>query len=164
MLLGAMLAVAWVIGGVTNAINALVSSEYFGIVIGRSDFASIVLQGLLESTVAGFLMWGLLLPMYCGFTGCRLSLRRLVPDFVAIFAIALLCHVIGGIVGYGWAKYETRSFAESFHAWGAADLPRFGYVGGAIWGIYLSGAIGLATLYVGVVREWRKAVVTRRIA
>lgn len=165
LLLGVVLAVGWVIGGVTNAINALVSSEYFGIVIGRSDFVSIVLQGLLESTVAGFLLWVLLLPVYCVVTECRLPLRRLGPVFVAVFAIAIVCHVIGGLVGYGWAKWRPASFIRFFYdASGAADVPRFGYVRGAIWAIYASGVIGLVTLYVGVVRVWLAVAEAHEVA
>lgn len=154
----------WVAAVITNGVNGVVSTEYFDLVMGgRWDWLAVVMQGIFESTLYGFLGSLVLVPLYCGLTGCRYPLGRwrLGGVWIGVWVVGLVVvgHLLGGMVGAAWATFGSQSFKQEF--WpsrGASHLTHFGYVGGAIWGAMFTGAMSVLMLVLTLVFGWRRFV------
>lgn len=148
------------VGASTNAINGAVSPTYFVSVMGwvGNVWSMSIAQGVLEGLVAGFVL-SIVFTTTLGIitrATCELGtgLRWLTRVVLAVYAM----WVIGGVLGVGLAASSPQFFRDSFIGVpaGRAQMLRYAWVGGSIWGAYLGGPIavivGLSLLH----RSWRK--------
>ncbi|MBP7745117.1 MAG: hypothetical protein KA383_03220 [Phycisphaerae bacterium] len=155
------------LGGVTNALSAAVSPEYFRTVLGWENVNNVwrasVAQGVFEGILFG-LGCAVVFVVVVGVVsrGCSpygLAARHLLWILVG----ALGAWLAGGVVAVLLATLSPEFFRHAFH-----DVPttlgamlRYAWVGGSIWGLELG---GLAALVVGCVAfgtHWRRLTRTR---
>ncbi len=137
-----------VLGTVTNLSHAMISGEYFVIVLRRAEspYAIAFEHGWIEGGIAGFI-FGVLVTSFFAVTGWRwLTWRHLLRPLLYGLAAAALCMIVGGVVGAAWATLSPQSYLASFYqARQAANVTAFGWVGGSIWGAYAGIVVAIVT-------------------
>jgi hypothetical protein len=167
---GALLAIAATavgmggfIGATTNAVGGAVSPLYFQNVLGWGEIENIwraaVAQGIFEGLMYGLffsvvftLVVGIVSRAQCAYTS---ALRYLFSIMAGVYG----CWVLGGLIGTGLAVLSPEFFQRTF-----ADAPdrhaemlRFAWVGGSIWGAVAGGvlAMTIGCILFGV--RWKRA-------
>ena len=138
-----------VIGGSTNAINAVVSPLYFRNIMQWQDVEDIwrasVAQGIFEGLLYGILysvvftfMVGLMSRERCPF---KFAFRQMLVILLAIY----VCWAIGGLMAMGLATLSPEFFRKAFI--GVPDefvsMLRYAWVGGSIWGAMFGGLLAV---------------------
>jgi hypothetical protein len=147
-------------GASTNAVNGAVSETYFMSVMGWQDhvWALSVVQGVLEGFVFGILLSAVSTTTIGIVTraGCDLGtgLRWLRGVLLAVYAL----WVLGGITGVTLAAAQPQFFHSSFIGVpsGRADMLRYAWVGGSIWGAYGGGLLAVIVGLILFRRSWRR--------
>jgi hypothetical protein len=155
------------LGALTNAINGAVSPTYFVSVMawdhGPHLYARVVAQGVFEGLCFGIMLGA-------GFTvGVGLLTRARAPLGFALrhvgyaWLVALLSWVLGGLAAVGLAALSPAWYGDKFRGApeGGAELLRYAWVGGSIWGVELGGIVGLVLALVVLRASWRRYVETQ---
>lgn len=162
------LLVAWLVGTFTNGVNGVVSPAYFRAFFrqaygpmygGQTTWGDVVAQGLLESTAFGLLLAVAFTLAFALSTGCRATIRDAIRALAPGLVVCLACWLIGGVAGMAWTTLSPQSFRQTFRVIviTQADLVRWGFVGGSIWGVNLGGLLAIVTACVGIHLRWRRS-------
>lgn len=131
------------IGALTNTLNGAVCPEYFTRVMGWPATAPIgvwsVRQGMLEGGLCGFFFALVLSIVMALRSRLRCPFRRALGYFVVACLGVVLCTILGGVVGAGWAASDPASYLAAFPTAISPGTARFAWVGGSIWGGQLGG-------------------------
>lgn len=154
--------VGTLLGVVTNAVNGLVSPEYFSLVMGWSmKFTALVWwravkQGAFEGAVCGLLLGLLLTAVIAGRSAMHCPFRRGVKRLLGVAAAAAALWVAGGCCGAAWAAINPQAYRNTFPVvWNAEGVVRFAWVGGSIWGIQFGGAAAAVIACIRFCWCWR---------
>jgi hypothetical protein len=151
------------LGGLTNAVNGVVSPEYYVFNLvwlnGGDVWRSAIAQGVIEGTGFGFVFSmiftigiGIMTRVACGYT---LAIRHL----TGIVLGALVCWVLGGILSLVLALLCPNLFQDWFRAprdFGA--LLRYAWAGGSIPGLQTGGLVCVILGLITLRANWRKQI------
>jgi hypothetical protein len=147
-------------GALDNAINGIVSPDYFAIVMSW-DWADASRGAIARGAIEGASM-GLAFSFFYGVT-IAASTRMCCPPGLALrgLGIALtiveLFWIVGGVIGTGLAIVRPKLWGFFFIGVPPrVDLPRFAWVGGSICGAYGGTVIALAIAGVWVHFRWKR--------
>jgi hypothetical protein len=150
-------------GLLTSIINGLVSQDYFRAVMGWADLNDIrraaIAEGWMEGVALGAIL-GVILAVIVGYVSkARCSYKTVVKYIGWIFGGAVVCWIIGGLLGIGLASLSPEFFSHTFIGVPPDSGGRLAYawVGGSINGATL-GAFA-STILAGIAfrGEWRSA-------
>lgn len=149
---GLCMLAAWLVGAFTNGVSGVVSRAYFDAIVGwmyggRMSWGEVIFQGLLESTAFGVLLAFAFTLVFVLATGCRATLRDAAVALAAGIIVCLALWLVGGLAGIAWTTLSPVSFRNAFRvvAPTQADLVRWGFVGGSLWGAYFGGLAAILT-------------------
>lgn len=157
-----------VLGAFTNSISGWVSPLYFRNILHWNDVEDVwrasIAQGILEG-----LMFGLFLVLvFTVVVGCVSKARCpygfgvVVLLFIAV--AALVCWVIGGLLGMGLAALSPDFYRHAFYRVPEDfnEMLRYAWVGGSIWGLEFGGfaltVLGSFVFYAKWQRRMKAAV------
>ena len=133
------------LGALTNSINGFLSPLYYRNILRWHDVENVwrasIAQGIFEGLLFGFFL-SLVFAVVVGIVSkARCSYRFGVVILLAIVAAALVCWVIGGLLGIGLAILSPEFYRHTFFAVPEdfAEMARYAWVGGSIWGLEFGG-------------------------
>ena len=153
------------LGGLTNAINGIVSLTYFrnimrwespdDIAIWRASIA----QGIFEGLLYGVLFAVVFTLVVGVVTRCRCYFSEVWPTLAVTFFAVLGCWVIGGILGVGLATLSPEFYQRRFIRVPEefAAMLRYAWVGGSIWGVMFGGLLAVVISSIVFANRWRAA-------
>jgi hypothetical protein len=150
-----------VFGALTNSVNGWVSPSYFRNIMRWHDVADIwrasIAQGILEGLMLGLAFSVIFVSVVGIISRARCPYKTAAAYLVGIAIFAVVGWVIGGLIAMGLAALSPDFFRHAFR--GAprdfAEMLRYAWVGGSIWGLEFG---GLASVIVGSVlfrAKWR---------
>lgn len=157
-----MLLIAWFVGVITNAVNGLVSREYFEVADASisphaRSFAGVVWQGVLAATASGAVASVMLVPIYFAITQCRLPISRLFRAAGVAVAVAICFHLVTGLSFLVWGAVDPTAFSFRFPlSRSSQSLLAYAYVSGAVHGVYAGGGGAVVVMVLGIAWEWHK--------
>jgi hypothetical protein len=134
-----------VLGALTNGINGWLSPLHFCNTLRWNDVEDVwrasVAQGVFEGLLFGFFL-ALIFTVVVGLVSrarCRFGFGFAVLMFVAV--AALVCWVVGGLLGIGLAALSPEFFRHTFGGVPKdfGEMLRYAWVGGSILGIKFGG-------------------------
>jgi len=134
-----------IFGGVTNAVNSLISKDYFINVLGwenvKDVWRSAVALGIFEGLIFG-IIFSLIFTTVVGFVSraaCPFGFAF--PYQLVIFLIVVACWVLGGLIAMGLAALSPEFFQNNFRGVPEEFGPMLSYawVGGSIIGAMWGG-------------------------
>lgn len=163
----ATLVAAMAIGAGSNAINGLVSREYFMAVMGWPAYSRIWLfsveQGILEGFVCGLIFSVIFTSTIAMVSRGRCTLSTGLKYLLFIMLIDCSFWLIGGTLGVCLAKSSPGFFQQTFI--GVPNQPsgmlRYAWVGGSIWGAEPGGLLALTIGLIVFKVKWKRALLTR---
>jgi len=133
------------LGALTNSVNGSVSPLYFRNIMGWGNIQDVwrasIAQGIFEGLLFGLfltltftLVVGVVSKARCGYGFAVVTLL-----FVAV--ATLICWTIGGLLGMGLATLSPEFYRHAFYRVPEdfAEMLRYAWVGGSIWGIEFGG-------------------------
>lgn len=146
------------IGATTNAVNAMICSNYFVRVLNLNDndavFGRIIVQGIAEGVGCGFMLGLLLCVAISIISFGRCTLRIATRYFYGICISVVVLWGVGGAAGCVWASIDSASFLACFPSAPVKNTLLFAWVGGSIWGAQLGG--GVATIVTCIVATFQR--------
>ena len=152
------------LGAVTNGINGWISPLYFRNILRWHDVANVwrasIAQGIFEGLLFGFFL-ALVFTIVIGCVSkARCSYGFGVITLLFVVVAALVCWVVGGLLGMGLAALSPEFYRHAFI--GVPDdfweMLRYAWVGGSIWGIEFGGfALMILGSFLFYVRWKRRA-------
>jgi hypothetical protein len=159
---GTAVFVGAIIGASTNTINGAVSPAYFINILGWSEVSDVwrasVAQGVFEGLIFGMisamiftLTIGIVTRATCPYT---VAFRYL----LAIMLGAYGCWVLGGLIAIGLALLSPEFYHHAFIGvpWETAEMLRYAWVGGSIWGVEFGGILSLIIGLVTFRGRWKR--------
>ena len=155
------LAAAMWMGAVTNFINGLICPGYFEHYVGQMypypmTVLHVVRQGLFESSFFGVTLMVVMTVSYLASTGLRWPLAPALKMLGFAILLTLICWLLGGLAGGWWTVAHPVSLLARLPEGSAVDLRRWGWVGGSIVGIYISGGLSIILLPMFIHRRYRQ--------
>lgn len=155
-------AVAVLLGGVTNSINGWVSPRYFVTIMGWRDVENVwlaaVLQGMLEGLVFGILFTAVFLVTIGIISRAAYSFPMALPFVLRIGYLSLVFWVVGGALAICWSGTDPLSYKSCFI--GVPDetgeMLRYAWVGGSILGLQSGGLVAAITSCVAFYSRWQR--------
>jgi hypothetical protein len=149
-----------VLGALTNAVNGLVSPQYFVALMGWQSHVWVraVGQGMLEGGVLGGLFGIVVAIAFAASTGLRGPLRLATGALAVAVGAVLVCWIAFGVLGVLIAATD-RVFVRSIFIGVPADdtgMRRYAWVGGTIWGGYAGALVGAVAACVWQHVKWRR--------
>jgi hypothetical protein len=149
------------VGAITNSLSSQISPQYFRTVMNWHNVSgitqAIIAQGIFEGIICGLVL-STIFTIIVGIVSkaaCPFVLGIRYVDH--IFLLALVCWVVGGLIGVLLASLSSEFYAHTFRGVPQEAVSRlcFAWVGGSIWGIQFGGAA--VTLVIGVLFRagWR---------
>ena len=130
-----------VLGALTNGINGWMSPLYFRNMLRWQDVEDVwrasIAQGIFEGLLFGIFL-SLVFVIVAGIVSkARCSYRSGVTVLLGIVAAALVCWIIGGLLGMGLATLSPEFFRHAFRGvpQDFTETLRYAWVGGSIMGI-----------------------------
>lgn len=150
-------------GLLTNMINGLISPLYFKSIMGWQNltgiYHAIIAQGIFEGIIFGIFLSLFYTISVIFISRWRCTYRLGIGYLLFLFIIAIICWIIGGLLGLGLAglspdffKNTFRSVPDNFN-----DMLGYAWAGGSIWGIQFG---GICTIIIGSLLfkiRWNKA-------
>lgn len=141
-----------VCGSIINAINGIISPDYFIAVLHweptQSVYPAIIAQGLFEG-----LLYGVIFGLFLVFFVAKATRGRVAPIFIIrlIFKTLLgivCCWGLGGVMGIMLAALSPEFFRSTFIGVPAlfVQMLKYAWVGGAIWGAIIGALFMVAIM------------------
>jgi hypothetical protein len=148
------------LGAVTNAVNGLVSPQYFVTILGWRGVEDVwrasIAQGIFEGLCFG-VFFSLVFTAGVGIitrASCRYGFA--VRHLLGIVAGAFVCWLIGGVAAMGLASLSPEFYRRAFI--GVPDefgpMLAYAWVGGSIWGVQLGGLVSVVLGLVVLRGNW----------
>lgn len=138
---------AMAFGASTNAINGLVSEQYFVTIMGWSDVVSIwraaVVQGIFEGSLFGVVL-ALVFTMSSGLiTGTKAPFVFYARHVGGILVGAFACWVLAGAIAVLLCLFSPEWFQRAVRGAPseAGAMVTYAWVAGSIWGAQLGGVV-----------------------
>ncbi len=145
-------------GALTNGVNGVVSPGYYARILGwpEPSWSGVVAQGVFEGICFGFVMTVLFAGGVGVLTRMRAPLSFSLRQLARACVGALVSWAIGGALGVLLAALSPPWFASTFPAApsDSAQLLRFAWVGGSIWGLEIGGVVAVLLALVMVRASW----------
>ena len=136
-----------VLGALTNSINGWVSPLYFRNILRWHDVEDVwrasIAQGIFEGLLFGIFL-SLVFVIVAGIVSkARCTYLFGATVLLAVVVAALICWVIGGLLGMGLATLSPEFYRHAFRGvpQDFAEMLRYAWVGGSIWGIEFGGFV-----------------------
>ena len=149
------------VGASMNAINGLISPDYFRAVMGwRSVDAvwrSSIAQGAFEGLVYGAL-FAVIFTSVVGFIGgARCSYARAARPLLHVAVVIYASWALGGLASVALALVGPEFFGRTFRGVPSelSAMIRYAWVGGSIWGAMFGGLLGLSIGSATFAARWR---------
>jgi len=150
------------LGALCNSINGWLSPHYFRNIFRGNDVQDLwrasLAQGIFEGLLFGIFL-SLVFVIVAGLVSkVRCSYRFGATVLLAVVAIALVCWLIGGLVGIGLAALSPDFFRHAFRG-APSDCPdmlRFAWVGGSILGLQFGGVAALILESFAFYARWQR--------
>lgn len=149
------------IGAITNMVNASVSPYYFQSVM-RWNFTNIwgasVAQGIFEGTIYGIIFSFVFSWAFYAITKNQASYSFAFQQLYKICLFILVCWALGGLLAVLLASLSAEFFVNAFPLApnSGADLLKFAWVGGSIWGSMAGSILGCLLGIFVTKNEWAK--------
>jgi len=151
------------VGALVNAVNGVVSEEFFVGVFGWEGFTDVwrasVALGIFQGLMFGVVL-ALIFAAVVGFvTKATCPFGEAFKYMVAILLCALGCYVVGGLIALGLAALSPEFFINNFTGVPHQTARMLGYawVGGSNQGVVLGG-LGAVVIGALIFRgNWRRA-------
>jgi hypothetical protein len=150
------------LGGSTNAVNGLVSPEYFVNIMGWSGVEDVwrasIAQGIFEGLLFG-VFFSLLFTVATGvITWASGPFPFAFKHLLGILAGVYVCWALGGLAAMGLATLSPEFYRRSFLGVpdGFGAMLRYAWVGGSIWGAQLGGLVCVVIGLVVLRGNWRR--------
>lgn len=133
------------LGALTNSINGWISPLYFRNIFRWDDVEDVwrasIAQGIIEGLLFGLFLSLVFVIVVGTVSKARCDYRFGVTVLLAIVAAALVCWVIGGLLGMGLAILSPEFYRHAFRGvpQDSAEMLRYAWVGGSIMGIQFGG-------------------------
>ena len=137
------------IGAVTNAVNGLVSPDYFRAIMRWHDVENIwracVAQGVFEGLVFGVFFSVVFTAVVGIVTRVRCTFAFAARHMATIGVAVIVCWGLGGLIAMGLALLSPEFYRSTFRAVPEGFAPMLGYawVGGSIWGAEFGALLAL---------------------
>lgn len=149
------------VGGATNAVNGLVSPDYFRAVLRWQDIADVwrasIAQGILEGLGTGVVFALVFTIVSVHITGGACSFRFAFKHLLGIVGGVCMTWALGGLIAMGlatlspgWFRHLVLGVPED--CW---DMLRYAWVGGSSWGAQLGGFVSVVVGLVVLRVNWR---------
>lgn len=151
------------IGASTNAINGVISPDYFRSIMRWDDVDDIwragVAQGIFEGLIYG-LLFSLIFTLVVGVVSrARCSFTFALRYLLAIIAAIYVCWAVGGIIAMGLAALSPDFYRHTFV--GVPDdfglMMRYAWVGGSIWSAMFGGVLAAVIGSILFATRWRRS-------
>jgi hypothetical protein len=141
------------LGAVTNAVSGALSPGYFVTVLGWRNveyvWVASIAHGIFEGLIVGLIFSTVFAISASLISGGSCPYSFSARHLAGIAGAALVCWLIGGVLGIGLAALSPDFYCETFR--GVPDefgpMLAFAWVGGSIWGIEFG---GFASLLLGI--------------
>ena len=150
------------VGATTNAINGIVSPEYFQIVMRWGDvehtWRTILAQGIFEGLIYG-IIFSVIFTLVIGVvTKGRCTYLVALKYMTAIISGVYFCWIVGGVVGLGLAWLSPEFYQRTFYRVPVqySEMFRYAWVGGSIWGALAGSVLACVIGLVLFAVRWRE--------
>ena len=161
------IAVGGLIGATTNLINGAVSPHYFKAIM-YWDFEDIwiasVAQGILEGLLYGVIFALIFTTGFGIVTKGQAPYSFALNQILKIIAIVFACWTIGGLLAMFLATLSSNFYKGHFPLAPSdnAELLKFAWVGGSIWGGMIGGLLSAVLGVVLTKNSWTRVVTARQ--
>jgi hypothetical protein len=134
-----------VLGAVTNSINGWVSPLCFRNILHWHDVEDVwrasIAQGVFEGLLFGLFLSFLFVIVAGIVSKARCRYRFGAAILLVVVAAAFVCWTVGGLLGMGLATLSPEFYRHAFIGVpeDSAEMLRYAWVGGSIWGIEFGG-------------------------
>lgn len=150
------------IGAVTNAVNGAVSPTYFRTILGWHDVENIgraaIAQGLFEGLIYGAIFALLFTAVVGTVSRVKATFGFALRPLLLAVVISLIAWCLGGIAAIGLASLSPEFYRNTFLGVPreSAEMLKYAWVGGSIWGVMLGGPLSLVIVPIVAASSWRR--------
>ncbi len=152
-----------VIGASTNAVNGVVSPDYFRNVMRWHDIENIwratIAQGIFEGLIYG-IMFSVVFTLVVGLVSrARCSFLFAFQQMLMIVGAIYGCWATGGLIAMGLATLSAEFYRKTFIGVPDSFAPmlRYAWVGGSIWGAMFGGLMAVVIGSILFTVRWRRS-------